>query len=211
VTTLLLETWCLKIFKNLPLKWDYFFIYHEACVHNIPTHYLSVTCRRLCLPVPHHIHLNVDWRKSQELPPEPHRSVQLLLSAEPPVYLWTTKHSRIYQKNWPCRNLRTHFWNIYTCIDRVGTYMQPSWPGVERTGCVVNHPQLSSIKVSKRLELYLTIFLFLQRHVMGELCVYLYYCAHRELKNWWGKGTHGGISARNEVAGIISLKERIWN
>jgi hypothetical protein len=51
----------------------------------------------------------------------------------------------------------------------------------------------------------------LQMHVMGELCLYLYYCAHRELKNWWGKGTHGGISARNEVAGIISLKERIWN
>jgi hypothetical protein len=50
----------------------------------------------------------------------------------------------------------------------------------------------------------------LQR-VRGELCLYLYQCAHRELKNKWGKETHIDISARNEVAGIVSLKKWIWN
>jgi hypothetical protein len=58
--------------------------------------WLAGRCACLCQ---HHIHLNVDWRKSQELPPEPHRSVHLLLTAELPVYLRSTKHGRICQKN----------------------------------------------------------------------------------------------------------------
>jgi hypothetical protein len=45
----------------------------------------------------------------------------------------------------------------------------------------------------------------------GDLCLYLYYCAHREFKNKWGKETNIGTSARKEAAGIISLEERIWD
>jgi hypothetical protein len=82
-------------------------IYHEACFHNIPTHYVLVTCRRLCLPVPHHIHLNVDWRKSQVLPPKPHRSVQLLLTAELPVYLDQPNMAAFNRKIDPVGRFRT--------------------------------------------------------------------------------------------------------
>jgi hypothetical protein len=44
-----------------------------------------------------------------------------------------------------------------------------------------------------------------------ELCLYLYYSAHREFKSKWGKDAHIDRSARNELAGIISLKEKIWD
>jgi hypothetical protein len=45
----------------------------------------------------------------------------------------------------------------------------------------------------------------------GDLYLYLYYYAHRELKNKWDKENHIDTFLRNEVTGIISLKERTWD
>jgi hypothetical protein len=91
------------------------------------------TCSRLvgrcaCL-CQHHIHLHVDWGKFQVLAPEPHRSVQRLLSAAPPficdrpsmttftrkiqrVGIYTSPVRKTLYLHWPCRNLPTPAWRI---------------------------------------------------------------------------------------------------
>jgi hypothetical protein len=88
------------LFFSLIMKRMSIIYHHTTCL------WLVGRCTSLCQ---HHVRLHVDWGKSQVLPPETHRSVQLLLPGEPPVYMQSTKHDRIYQKNLPCRNLHILF------------------------------------------------------------------------------------------------------